>query len=391
MLHNIVKKYDKFFLDNLELMMRVESSLRTMLFLSPGRLRDSELKLEAVYTLIGIISWYHDVVLVNHLQDNLNKLQQLHVFQVQRAQEFLKQVSHSNNSPMPPNPNTFKPPVILPVSEVIESLPPKNCMSNAKWLTLIRFVELLFEMYFRQKWGTQRRWMAILCVELFKATLKLSVLAKTGWQTLPFHFQSLPQFRDVTVIKDILNAANAMNSSPATEQKLDGSSKKRSRISVSRDKLEAFKNQTMNSNPTENTLLAATNTAPKIRNPASKPQIIAELLHIVRPIIYVLAMIKFGDKTWKPWLISLLTDLISLRYYVQSAKKLDDVQADEATRRISLLGYYLLRSPAFEGIMTRLLGKRQDTEPQSTLGRIVSSAREYLEAYQDHYFYTAAT
>ena len=41
--------------------------------------------------------------------------------------------------------------------------------------------------------------------------------------------------------------------------------------------------------------------------------IAGELLHILRPVLYVAALRRWGRRSWKPWLISLTVELMSGR------------------------------------------------------------------------------
>lgn len=41
-----------------------------------------------------------------------------------------------------------------------------------------------------------------------------------------------------------------------------------------------------------------------------KRQLIAEMIYVAKPIAHLISMGIFGNKTWKPWLISLSMDLI---------------------------------------------------------------------------------
>jgi peroxin-16 len=40
--------------------------------------------------------------------------------------------------------------------------------------------------------------------------------------------------------------------------------------------------------------------------------LLGEVVHIFRPLVYVLLIRKFGIKSWTPWLVSLAVELMSL-------------------------------------------------------------------------------
>ena len=59
---------------------------------------------------------------------------------------------------------------------------------------------------------------------------------------------------------------------------------------------------------------------------------------------------RFGNHSWKPWLLSLAIEASSVIYYLQKMRKgvLTQAQEQEATRRMTVLGMYVMRSPFFE-------------------------------------------
>ncbi|KAF5175223.1 Peroxisome biogenesis protein [Thalictrum thalictroides] len=85
--------------------------------------------------------------------------------------------------------------------------------------------------------------------------------------------------------------------------------------------------------------------------------LMAEALHISRPLIYVLFIRKYGVRSWIPWLLSLGVDLtgLSLLLLVKHPLKsrrnghlpLSDLEKNEVKRRKLLLAFYLMRDPFF--------------------------------------------
>lgn len=43
--------------------------------------------------------------------------------------------------------------------------------------------------------------------------------------------------------------------------------------------------------------------------------LVGEVVHIFRPLVYVLLIRKFGIKSWTPWLVSLAVELTSLGFH----------------------------------------------------------------------------
>jgi hypothetical protein len=65
---------------------------------------------------------------------------------------------------------------------------------------------------------------------------------------------------------------------------------------------------------------------------------------------------RFGRKSWIPWLISLGLDLLSRK--LSSMGKVEEsgvIPTDEIYRRARLLSYYLYRSPMFDTLVAPLV------------------------------------
>jgi peroxin-16 len=78
----------------------------------------------------------------------------------------------------------------------------------------------------------------------------------------------------------------------------------------------------------------------------------SEYIYILRPLIYVLSIRKFGKNSYAPWVLSLATevgclmtnfDLKTLTY----KHSLTALEKEEVKRRRYLFLYYLLRSPFY--------------------------------------------
>lgn len=85
---------------------------------------------------------------------------------------------------------------------------------------------------------------------------------------------------------------------------------------------------------------------------------IGEYMFILRPLIYVLAMHKYGQKSWYPWFLSLAIELGSRASIKRCLSNRSGgssrggsgtlLEKDEMKRRLWLLLYYVLRSPFYD-------------------------------------------
>jgi len=352
-------KYQRFLVENVETVATVENALRTLLFFMPGRLRDSQLKLEAAYSALGLVSWFNDLSIINYLT-------------------ALRQKVRSPTSPLRK----------ITVGDTPENLhfPPREAVPFATWLTFIRFVELLIELVAKTTLGRIWKYKAALAVESIKCMLKLWLLLKMNGRMLLQNYLYLPQLRDIETIKLY-----------AKEQLTDANreSKHRKRLSISPAKMEIFREQTgmdktQNGAREQPTLLGPLLGGASATNPSSSSNVTAELLHILRPIVYLISILRYGEKSWIPIFASLGVDVSSLGLYYRSKLPLSEVQQFEVTRRSMLLSFYLLRNPIFQ-ITLRVLGGGNSQEKNGFFGKLMATVRDYISIYQEQYFYTSAT
>lgn len=127
-----------------------------------------------------------------------------------------------------------------------------------------------------------------------------------------------------------------------------------------------------------------------------------EVLHVVRPLVYVAMLRRYGVRSWSPWLTSLAVELSSIvltsaggRLAARKDKSLPvwtEVEQRELLRRKLLLLYYLIRSPMYEAAVRQAVHRVQGVCSYVPLLRtVVDKAVEILEGVQSYYTYTAAS
>ena len=85
----------------------------------------------------------------------------------------------------------------------------------------------------------------------------------------------------------------------------------------------------------------------------------SDILHIIRPVVYIYLVWKYGKKSWVPIQVSLFMDLLVIFLVflkLIGATKLRTIERRDLTRRngISLLKY-LLRDPIFENFTLKVI------------------------------------
>eukprot|EP01097_Dermamoeba_algensis_P010221 TRINITY_DN745_c0_g7_i1.p1 TRINITY_DN745_c0_g7~~TRINITY_DN745_c0_g7_i1.p1 ORF type:complete len:322 (-),score=34.76 TRINITY_DN745_c0_g7_i1:159-1124(-) len=153
---NLLNHYEGIVLKNMDSVGYFESSLRAILFFLIGRHRESELSTELAYSTIGLVSLYHDWILLKHFQS--------------RFQEFTNQKNGK-------------------FCQLRVGLPLANT-SYALSISAIKQVELTLEIFAKHRLGERAQHYAVVMIEAMKALLRLILFFKNH-QTLLVH-QTIP-------------------------------------------------------------------------------------------------------------------------------------------------------------------------------------------------------
>ncbi|EES04404.1 hypothetical protein BDA96_04G023900 [Sorghum bicolor] len=129
--------------------------------------------------------------------------------------------------------------------------------------------------------------------------------------------------------------------------------------------------------------------------------VLGEVVHIFRPLVYVLLIRKFGIKSWTPWLVSLAVELTSLgihshatdlNHRLGKVHHLSSAERDELKRRKMMWALYLMRDPFFASYTKRHLQKAEQVlNPVPLIGFLTGKLIELLEGVQTRYTYTSGS
>ncbi|XP_025784022.1 peroxisomal biogenesis factor 16 [Puma concolor] len=209
------------------------------------------------------------------------------------------------------------------------------------WLSVLECVEVFMEMGAAKVWGEVGRWLVIALIQLAKAVLRMFLLIwfKAGLQTSP---PIIPLDRETQA-----HSPDCDQSPGSQEQSYVG---KRSNRVV----------RTLQNTPS---LHSRHWGAPQQREgrqqrqqheelsvpptPLGLQETIAESLYIARPLLHLLSLGLWGQRSWTPWLLSGVVDVTSLSL-LSDRKGLTRRERLELRRRTILLLYYLLRSPFYD-------------------------------------------
>ncbi|XP_021564691.1 peroxisomal biogenesis factor 16 [Carlito syrichta] len=249
------------------------------------------------------------------------------------------------------------------------------------WLSVLECVEVFMEMGAAKVWGEVGRWLVIALIQLAKAVLRMFLLLwfKAGLQTSP---PIVPLDRETQA-----QPPDADHSPGGLEQSYVG--KRSNRVVRTLQNTPSLHSrhwgapQREGRQPQPHEELSVTPT------PLGLQETIAESLYIARPLLHLLSLGLWGQRSWKPWLLSGVVDVTSLSL-LSDRKGLTRRERLELRRRTILLLYYLLRSPFYdrfsEARILFLLQLLADHVPG--IGLVTRPLMDYLPTWQKIYFYS---
>uniref|UniRef100_A0A3Q1NJR3 Peroxisomal membrane protein PEX16 n=4 Tax=Bos TaxID=9903 RepID=A0A3Q1NJR3_BOVIN len=242
------------------------------------------------------------------------------------------------------------------------------------WLSVLECVEVFMEMGATKVWGEVGRWLVIALIQLAKAVLRMFLLIwfKAGLQTSP---PIVPLDREIQA-----QSRDGDHSSGSQEQSYVG--KRSNRVVRTLQNTPSLHSRHWGA-PQQREELGVAPT------PLGLQETIAESLHIARPLLHLLSLGLWGQRSWTPWLLSGVVDVTSLSL-LSDRKGLTRRERLELRRRTILLLYYLLRSPFYdrfsEAKILFLLQLLADHVPG--IGLVTRPLMDYLPNWQKIYFYS---
>lgn len=355
--------YADFITKNSSAVSQIESALRSLTYIIPGRFRESEIASESLHSSVQLLALYHDSLLSKAMAQ-MPASRRHHPTPHHRYTKFW----------------TEKSPTYRRLALVLQ---------------MIQYTELLWEMSAKRR-GEQVRWRVIVLLEIVKAVCRLLLLRLTN--SRPLLSPPLPQREvDPSSLEDTSASANGMDT-PPSESSAENWTMPRTGLSMP---------SLPDSSDISSYLLSKVLTADDIKPPkallhrVSGKGELAEALYILRPVVYALAMQHFsGDrKSWRPWLIGL-----SIEYGArQLAKKdfqerlaggmrgLTGLEREELKKRGWALGWWMMRGAFYENITKswiHTVTRKLKSKPLLDMAGGIIEDYEYL---WDQYYFPTAT
>ncbi|KAF4589030.1 peroxisomal membrane protein pex16 [Ophiocordyceps camponoti-floridani] len=357
--------YNDFISKNAGQVSQIESALRSLTYVIPGRFRDAEVASESIHSAVQLLSLYHDRLLSRAV---------------------------GRQSPAP-----------SAHARYTRFWARKSALYRrvAVVLQMVVYSQLLCEMMGKRRGGERARWRVVVLLEAIKAVCRLLLLRAT--RARPLLTPALPEREQVA---DGDEAGQGSQSPLRSESEFmdDGvSSDVGSSIRTSR--LPAHEREwTMprtglslpslpDSSDINGYLVSRVLTADDIK-PAAKllnrlhgTGHAAEVLHILAPLIYASALARSRDprKAWSPWLLGLTVE-IAARQLRDRSFYATTLERDEWNRRGWAMAWWAMRGAFYTHVSSRVVARVTRSMPAIVAG--ILDDYEYL--WQTYYFCTSA-
>ncbi|RKP07485.1 peroxisome membrane protein, partial [Thamnocephalis sphaerospora] len=371
----LLQRYEEFLLKNASQISSIESTLRTLTYILPGRFHDAELASESLFAGLKLLGLYHDALIVRALAT--------------RRHRVIDSSPATDISERPP----------------ADPLVQHNRYTRALWstdgltrraaiaLTVVKATEVTAEMLVRRRLGEEARWRLVLAIESIKALLRVLLLHQGGHRTLvtpPHPLRAV----DPAAVEDAAQEAgvhpgyhrsNGHQSMPPTTTPIWTGRRCGKEVPqlATDDEVTDF-------------LLGKVLRPEDVLGPLQLVRVqhgvhlLGEWITILRPVIYVVALRRFGLGAWRPWLLSLALELLAR---AASTAQRDgrsastELEKSELSRRRRLLFLYLLRSPFYYTYTKgRLDGIRRWLSSKPLLSLIGGILGDYQPLWESIYF-----
>ncbi|RAL05007.1 peroxisomal membrane protein PEX16 [Aspergillus ibericus CBS 121593] len=357
--------YEEFVTKNASSVGQVESALRSLTYIIPGRYRDSEISSECVHSGVQLLSLYHDS-LVSRVISRL--------------------------------PSTRPRPTPSPHARYTKYWTSHSLLYQKIALTLqmVQYTELLWEMTARRR-GEKVRWRIIILIEAVKAICRLLLLRLTN--SRPLVSPPLPEREvDPRSLEEKDGDWNGMQT-PVSERSSD--------LCWTMPRTGLSLPSLPDVDDLSNYLISKVLTADDIKPPKALLHRVtgqgqfAEILYILRPVVYALAMQRYcrNKRSWRPWLIGFGMEYgcrqlakSDLRERVAGGLRgLTGLEREEMRKRGWAMGWWFMRGAFYENITKSWLNTLTSRMKGKPLLELAGSVIEDYEYLWDSYYFSTAT
>ncbi|CAD7090783.1 unnamed protein product [Hermetia illucens] len=324
-LNNLFSKYKKWVSENPQLVSDVETTAKWVSYFIAGRLSNSTVTSELIYSLSNILVLFND--------------------------------------------------------RIIEKANTVNWRSDGNgdrikvFLTTLEYCEVFIELSAKSLWGQRGKWFIIVVVQVVKSIARYLLLKQYSEEII--RVPAIPQLNRKKL--EEVAATQPTDDYYVSQSAFFFKLKRSGRVIRKIEGAPPLHLRTWK--PLDTGTKRGVLNTPELSN--------AEILYIAKPLIHLGAIRVFGYKSWKSYSLALLCDLASIRIYYNNRHLLNKQQKLELSRRCVNLLLYLMRSPFYErATEKRLLSFLTSLGNNIPLLKMICNPlAQYIPQWQDTYFY----
>ncbi|KAK4150279.1 peroxisomal membrane protein PEX16 [Chaetomidium leptoderma] len=372
-----VHMYDEFITKNAHQVSQIESTLRSLTYIIPGRFRDAEIASESIHSGVQLLSLYHDTLL-------------------RRAHTLTK---------LPVPPSLSQPPA--PHGRYTRFWTLKSALYRrvAYVLQIVHYVELLCEMAAKRR-GERTRWRVVILLEAIKAVCKLLLMRIT--RSRPLVTPILPEREPIPEEppegeeeaesgelgeddEDRRNGGAYANGSAHHQRKDPSQLGPNGEWTMPRTGMSfpSLPGPGDTSGYLLSRVLAADDIKPaaKLLNRLQGQAQAAEVLHILAPLIFAVALARSKNKrkAWTPWLLGVGAELAA-RQLRDRGLRTTPLEREEWGKRGWGMGWWVMRGAFYENVTKGVVEGVRRRMP----GLLSGILEDYEYLWENYHFSTSS-
>ncbi|KAJ3373945.1 Peroxisomal membrane protein pex16 [Kappamyces sp. JEL0680] len=132
-----------------------------------------------------------------------------------------------------------------------------------------------------------------------------------------------------------------------------------------------------------------------LMSPLRGLRLVGEYVYLARPLLYILAVQKYGVMSYKPWTLSLVLELLALAAHLDFQTgglnpSMTALEKETLAGRYFYLAYYLVKNPLYSSFTKpRIGGFAHWTSTKPIVHIIGSVLNDYSTLFETYHFYTS--
>ncbi|XP_061402585.1 peroxisomal membrane protein PEX16 [Musca vetustissima] len=337
----ILKSYETWVSKNPDTVGDFETTAKWASYFVAGRITDSSVATELVYSLSNLLVMYNDRIIA----------------------KYRPEIASSNDC----------------IAEPTNSI----CYRLKVMLTTLEYCEVFIEISAKKLFGNKGKWILVAFLQCLKAAGRFFILKHSTERIITTPALPVLNRKKLSKKNNAAAATTATNQLSMDEHSVTIKLKRSGRIMR---KVEGAPPLQYRSFKLQEEVMSV----PKQHHPKGLLQ--AEYLYIAKPLIHLASMGVFGEKSWKQLLVSLAVDVTSIKMYHNNRQHMSKEQQRILSHRCLNLCMYLMRSPFYERFTQSRLEGLLNLLARIPIAKMMAGPlRDYIPHWQAMYFYMWST